>query len=53
MLVIPDDDKDRGWFLRYVADPIAGLVGEENPLFPEKWNLACEYSFVHIPFLCF
>jgi len=36
VLVSPEDDKDRGWYARFVATPTSGLVGEENMPFPEK-----------------
>ncbi|XP_070003111.1 uncharacterized protein [Nicotiana sylvestris] len=40
VLVSPEDDKDRGWYARFVAVPTVGLVGGENIPFPEKWNFA-------------
>jgi len=40
VLVSPEDDKDRGWYARFVAAPTVGLVGEDNVPFPEKWNFA-------------
>ncbi|XP_070007791.1 uncharacterized protein [Nicotiana sylvestris] len=38
VLVNPEDDKDRGWYIRYVAVRTADLIGETNIPFPEKWN---------------
>ncbi|XP_070023023.1 uncharacterized protein [Nicotiana sylvestris] len=40
VLVSPKNDKDRGWYTRFVAAPTTGLVGEENVPFPEKHNFA-------------
>ncbi|XP_075096490.1 uncharacterized protein LOC142174569 [Nicotiana tabacum] len=38
VLVNPEDDKDRRWYIRYVAVPTVDLIGETNIPFPEKWN---------------
>ncbi|XP_075096550.1 uncharacterized protein LOC142174619 [Nicotiana tabacum] len=38
VLVNPEDDKDRGWYIRYVAVRTVDLIGETNIPFPEKWN---------------
>uniref|UniRef100_A0A1S3Z2F0 Uncharacterized protein n=1 Tax=Nicotiana tabacum TaxID=4097 RepID=A0A1S3Z2F0_TOBAC len=40
VLVNPEDDKDRGWYIRYVAVRTVDLIGETNTPFPEKWNFA-------------
>ncbi|XP_070006993.1 uncharacterized protein [Nicotiana sylvestris] len=40
VLVNPEDDKDRGWYTRYVAGRTVDLLGETIILFPEKWNFA-------------
>ncbi|XP_019239562.1 PREDICTED: uncharacterized protein LOC109219556 [Nicotiana attenuata] len=40
VLVNPEDEKDRGWYARFIAAPTVGLVGDENVPFPEKWNFA-------------
>ncbi|XP_070012522.1 uncharacterized protein [Nicotiana sylvestris] len=40
VLVNPEDDKDRGWYARFVAAPTVGLVGENKVPFSEKWNFA-------------
>ncbi|XP_009768534.1 uncharacterized protein [Nicotiana sylvestris] len=40
VLVSPEDDKDRGWYARFVAAPTVGLVGDDNVPFLEKWNFA-------------
>ncbi|XP_016463984.2 uncharacterized protein LOC107829777 isoform X2 [Nicotiana tabacum] len=40
VLVSPKDDKNRGWYTRYVAVRTVDLVGETNIPFPEKWNFA-------------
>ncbi|XP_070027940.1 uncharacterized protein [Nicotiana sylvestris] len=40
VLVSPEDDKDRGWYARFVASPTSELVGEENMPFSNKWNFA-------------
>ncbi|XP_075079771.1 uncharacterized protein LOC142165023 [Nicotiana tabacum] len=38
VLVNPEDDRDRGWYIRYVAVRTVDLIGETNIPFPEKWN---------------
>ncbi|XP_075101023.1 uncharacterized protein LOC107781373 isoform X4 [Nicotiana tabacum] len=38
VLVNPEHDKDRGWYIRYVAVRTVDLIGETNIPFPEKWN---------------
>jgi len=50
VLVSPEDDKDRGWYARFVAAPTVGLVGEENVPFPEKWNFARKSFILLVPF---
>ncbi|XP_070007967.1 uncharacterized protein [Nicotiana sylvestris] len=40
VLVSPEDDRDCGWYARFAATPIVGLVGDENITFSEKWNFA-------------
>ncbi|XP_075106345.1 uncharacterized protein LOC142179550 [Nicotiana tabacum] len=38
VLVNPEDDRDRRWYIRYVAVRTVDLIGETNIPFPEKWN---------------
>ncbi|XP_070026155.1 uncharacterized protein [Nicotiana sylvestris] len=40
VLVSPEDDRDRGWYARFVVAPTVGLVGDESVPFPKKWNFA-------------
>lgn len=40
VLISPENDKDRGWYARFVVAPTVGLVGKENVPSPEKWNFA-------------
>uniref|UniRef100_A0A1U7W653 Uncharacterized protein LOC104223034 n=1 Tax=Nicotiana sylvestris TaxID=4096 RepID=A0A1U7W653_NICSY len=50
VLVNPEDDKDRGWYCRYVAVRTVDLLGETNIPFPEKWNFAPTMGDVeHVP----
>lgn len=51
VLVSPEDDKDRGWYARFVVAPTVGLVGQENVPFPEKWNFARKFSFYNFFYL--
>jgi len=52
VLVNPEDDKDRGWYCRYVAVRTVDLLGETNIPFPEKWNFARKFFFF-LPYLFF
>nr|XP_016514841.1 PREDICTED: uncharacterized protein LOC107831570 [Nicotiana tabacum] len=53
VLVNPEDDKDRGWYIRYVTVRTVDLIGETNTPFPEKWNFAPTMGDVEpIPNFC-
>jgi len=47
VLVNPEDDRDRGWYTRYVVVRTVDLLGETNIPFPEKWNFARKFPFIY------
>lgn len=52
ILFSPEDDRNYGWYARFVAVPTHDLVGYENMPFLEKWNFAREHfsSALYFPF---